>query len=85
MTRPDTSEYAPYFGRYVDLIVEPDIFAVLEAQIDLMRSLASHAGAKELFAYAPGKWTVRFHFNEICCDVNSDSPHGHAAFFVNVP
>jgi hypothetical protein len=34
---------------------------------------------------AAGKWTVRFHFNELCCDVVGDSPHGHAAFFVNVP
>jgi hypothetical protein len=34
---------------------------------------------------APGKWTVRFHFNEFCCDVADSSPHGHAAFFVNVP
>jgi hypothetical protein len=34
---------------------------------------------------APGKWTVRFHFNELCCDVSAESPHGHAAFFVKVP
>jgi hypothetical protein len=34
---------------------------------------------------APGQWTVRFHFNELCCDVADDSPHGHAAFFLNVP
>ncbi|MGO8993548.1 MAG: IPT/TIG domain-containing protein [Polyangiaceae bacterium] len=34
---------------------------------------------------APGMWTVRFHFNEFCCDVAADSPHGHAAFFMNVP
>jgi hypothetical protein len=33
----------------------------------------------------PGMWTVRFHFNEICCDVADDSPHGHAAYFVDVP
>jgi hypothetical protein len=33
----------------------------------------------------PGNWTVRFHFNEICCDVVPDSPHGHAAFHVRVP
>ncbi len=32
----------------------------------------------------PGKWTVRFHFFENCVDA-PDSPHGHAAFFVNVP
>jgi hypothetical protein len=34
---------------------------------------------------APGKWTVRFHFYEMCSDEPEDSPHGHAAFFVNVP
>jgi hypothetical protein len=34
---------------------------------------------------APGNWTVRFHFNEFCCDVADDSPHGHAAFHVTVP
>jgi hypothetical protein len=34
---------------------------------------------------APGDWTVRFHFNEFCCDVLPDSPHGHAAFHVTVP
>lgn len=33
----------------------------------------------------PGTWTVRFHFNEFCCDVTNDSPHGHAAFFFTVP
>lgn len=34
---------------------------------------------------APGKWTVRFHFFEMCSDVTNDSPHGHAAFYVDVP
>ncbi len=33
----------------------------------------------------PGKWTVRFHVNEDCSDLSKDSPHGHAAFYVNVP
>jgi hypothetical protein len=31
-----------------------------------------------------GMWTVRFHFNEFCLDGVADSPHGHAAFFLNV-
>jgi hypothetical protein len=31
-----------------------------------------------------GQWTVRFHFYETCTD-SAASPHGHAAFFVNVP
>lgn len=34
---------------------------------------------------APGIWTVRFHLFEECGDSREDSPHGHAAFFVNVP
>ncbi len=34
---------------------------------------------------APGKWTVRFHFFEDCSDIADDSPHGHAAFYVDVP
>jgi hypothetical protein len=33
----------------------------------------------------PGKWTVRFHIHEDCADLTEDSPHGHVAFFVNVP
>lgn len=32
-----------------------------------------------------GKWVVRFHFNECCSDDPVDSPHGHAAFWINVP
>jgi hypothetical protein len=33
----------------------------------------------------PGKWVFRFHFNEDCLDLAPDSPHGHAAFYINVP
>ncbi len=33
----------------------------------------------------PGRWTVRFHFREECSDALESSPHGHAAFFVDVP
>jgi hypothetical protein len=33
---------------------------------------------------AAGRWTVRFHFHEECDDATT-SPHGHAAFFVDVP
>jgi hypothetical protein len=33
---------------------------------------------------ASGQWTVRFHFFENCTDIPT-SPHGHAAFYVNVP
>jgi len=32
-----------------------------------------------------GQWTVRFHLFEQCLDSVPDSPHGHAAFFIDVP
>ncbi len=34
---------------------------------------------------AKGKWTVRFHLFEQCTDVSDESPHGHAAFYVDAP
>lgn len=34
---------------------------------------------------ASGRWTVRFHLYEQCTDALEDSPHGHVAFFVDVP
>src|SRR5437868_5310785 len=34
---------------------------------------------------AKGRWTVRFHLHEECADEAPDSPHGHIAFFVDVP
>lgn len=33
----------------------------------------------------PGRWTVRFHLFEACLDARQDSPHGHVAFYVDVP
>ncbi len=32
-----------------------------------------------------GRWVVRFHFFEWCNDIPEDSPHGHVAFYVDVP
>lgn len=32
----------------------------------------------------PGRWVVRFHFYEQCND-GEGSPHGHVAFFVDIP
>jgi hypothetical protein len=33
---------------------------------------------------AGGRWTVRFHFRDECVD-GDESPHGHVAFFIDVP
>ncbi|HTO98110.1 MAG TPA: hypothetical protein VMK66_13765 [Myxococcales bacterium] len=34
---------------------------------------------------AAGRWTVRFHLHEDCADEAEDSPHGHVAFYLDVP
>ncbi len=32
-----------------------------------------------------GRWVIRFHYFENCSDLPPDSPHGHAAFYIDVP
>ncbi len=32
-----------------------------------------------------GLWYIRFHFDAACCDTLPTSPHGHAAFYIDVP
>ena len=57
---PDPSEYAPYYGRYIGLIKNDDIIAVLGQQAAettvLLRSFTEEASNR---AYAPGKWNVK--------------------------
>ncbi len=58
--RPEPSEYAPYYERYVSRVPEDDLAAVLEsdreATLQFLRSIPeSRAGHR----YEPGKWSVR--------------------------
>jgi len=32
-----------------------------------------------------GRWVVRFHYFETCSEIPEDSPHGHVAFYFDVP
>jgi hypothetical protein len=32
-----------------------------------------------------GRWVIRFHYFEECSDLPENSPHGHAAFYIDVP
>ena len=57
--RPDETEYAAPYGRYIDRVPETAILPVLEGQIAEMRALVEAASEKETFRYAPGKWSVR--------------------------
>jgi hypothetical protein len=58
--RPERSEYAEYYGHYVDLVPEGDVVDVLRAQArDSVRFLRGIPPDKADFRYAPGKWTVK--------------------------
>lgn len=58
--RPQPSEYAPYYGRYVDLVPETDILSALETQsAATQKMLAGIDESRAGFRYAPDKWTIR--------------------------
>ncbi len=57
--RPDSNEYAPYYGKYISLVPEGDILITLEKQApDTLALLAPHEADGD-FRYAPGKWSVK--------------------------
>lgn len=57
MGRPGPAEYAPYYGRYVDLVEDGPLEAALRAPglEALVRGLDPALGGHR---YAPGKWTL---------------------------
>jgi hypothetical protein len=58
--RPDASEYAEYFGKYVSLPADGDIVATLEQQTAAtLRELRAVTEEKSLYRYAEGKWSLR--------------------------
>ena len=60
LSRPAQSEYAPYYGTYVNAMPDGDVVAALadqgEETFTLLSALSESDGA---FRYAPGKWTIR--------------------------
>ncbi len=58
--RPTTSEYFSVYERYISLVPETDILAVLENQlVTFPPCLAALDDEKAGFRYAPEKWSVR--------------------------
>ena len=58
--RPQPSEYAEYYERYVGLVPENDACAAMAEQTDktvqFLKSISEAAGD---YRYAPGKWSVK--------------------------
>lgn len=59
-TRPDPGEYDAYFGKYIGLVPDGDIVAILNSQLEntlaLLRTVPPEKAAQ---AYAPGKWSIK--------------------------
>ena len=65
--RPRSSEYATYYGKYIDLVPGEDAFSVLRDQIhETMRMLQNVSEARASFRYAPGKWSIKEVVGHMC-------------------
>ena len=60
ITRPASTEYAPFYASYVERVPDGDVVDMLEHQLadtlDLVRGLSD---ADAAFRYAPDKWTIK--------------------------
>jgi hypothetical protein len=64
--RPEPSEAAPYYFRYIDRVPAGDIVGVLEAQLEqTLAFLAGISEEKSLHRYGPDKWSIREVVNHV--------------------
>lgn len=60
MTRPESSEFIPYYSTYIGLIPDGEIIQILNEQINdsisLLKDISDNQG---LFRYAPKKWSIK--------------------------
>lgn len=59
-TRPETTEYAPYYAGYVGQVSTGDVVENLSTQHEATLGLLRGIGEEQSLArYAPGKWSIR--------------------------
>jgi hypothetical protein len=59
-TRPDATEHAPYYGRYIAQVPESDAISALESQMaDALALLRTIPEARGEHRYGPDKWTIK--------------------------
>ena len=60
VSKPSDTEYASYFGRYVDLVPDGEILGTLAGQISgTLSTLRGVSDEDSLKRYAEGKWSIR--------------------------
>ncbi len=58
--RPQSNDYAPYYGKYIMLVPDGDFVEILETQLQKMKQLLGPlTDGQGDFRYAPGKWSIK--------------------------
>ncbi|HEV2708244.1 MAG TPA: DinB family protein [Pyrinomonadaceae bacterium] len=58
--RPEATEYAPYYERYVSSVADADVLETLSRQIKETRQLLAGVSEEEAGrGYEPGKWSIK--------------------------
>ena len=66
MTRPQPTEAADYYFKYIDLVTSDDIVPAMENQMgEMLEFLSGISEDQSLHSYAPGKWTIREVLNHV--------------------
>jgi hypothetical protein len=67
ISRPDATEYAPYYGRYIDQVPEGDVLEILEAQLgETVETLTAVPAERGTYRYAPEKWSLNQVMGHLC-------------------
>jgi hypothetical protein len=67
IARPQASEYAPYYDRYISLIPGEDILNTLDQQRrEMMLLLSCRDDEEGDFRYAPEKWSAKEVLGHVC-------------------
>lgn len=60
MTKPQETEYAAYYGKYVSLVADGNIVDTLTKQLgDTLAAWRAVPADKAEYRYAPGKWSTK--------------------------
>ncbi len=65
--KPESSEYNPYYDKYISQVPEGDVLALLQTQNQETAQLLSKVPeTRATFRYAPGKWSIKEVLGHLC-------------------
>ena len=60
IARPQTDEYAPYYGKYISLVPDGDLVETLRSQIaETLALLRAIPDERASYRYGPDKWSIK--------------------------